>query len=403
MAGALNLGRRTRRRRVRRGTAFAAGLLALAMPIATAGVAAAATLADLPSPSASVDGRVRQLAYNGNTLYLVGDFTHATDNGSTVSRNYAAAIDITTGHLLPWNPDANGSIYGIAVDPTNGVVYLGGKFTAIGGVTQTKLAQVSADSAAVNASWKQPVTGVVNSLSIGDGKLYVGGRFTKVSGAVRANAAAINLSTGTLDPSWQPNVSVGQLYVVKAAAGRVYLGGNATSIDGSTQLSKLAAVDTTTGALDPTFTPSPAIPWDVFDVDVTATAVYVAVGGPGGRLWSLRPDGSTNWVVTVDGNMIAVADVGGLIVAGGHFNFVCTSFVLGPHGVCNGPSSERKKLAAVDANGVLQAWAPNANSAQGAYAVRSDAAGDQVAVGGDFTSFHLKKVPQAHVALFSVN
>jgi hypothetical protein len=401
VADLLRLGRSTRR--IRRSTALAAGLLALAMPIATAGVAAAATLADHASPSASVDGRVRQVAYNGDTLYLVGDFTHATDNGSTVTRNHAAAIDITTGHLRPWDPNANGSIYGIAVDAADGVVYLGGKFTTMGGVNEANLAQVSPDTGAVSPAWKQPVTGVVNSLSIGNGMLYVGGRFTKVSGAVRANAAAINLTAGTLDPNWQPNVSGGQLYVVKATSGRVYLGGNAISIDGSTQLSKLAVVDPTTGGLDPTFTPGFAIPWDVFDVDVTPTALYVAVGGPGGWLWSLGLNGATNWVATVDGNIMTVTDVGGLVVFGGHFNFVCSSFVLGPHGVCTGPSSERKKLAAVDANGVLQAWAPNANSAQGVYAARADAAGDQLAVGGDFTKFLVGKVQQAHVAVFPVS
>jgi hypothetical protein len=403
MPALLRRGRSSSRPRIRRCTAVSAGLLALAMPIATAEVASAATLADHPSPSASVNGRVRQLAYDGDTLYLVGDFTQATDSGSTVARNHAAAIDITTGHLLPWNPDANGSIYGIVVDSADGVVYLGGQFTTVGGVAETKLAQVSADSGAVSPTWKQPVSGVVNSLSIDNGKLYVGGRITKVGGVVRTGAAAIDLSTGALDPDWRPNVSGGQLYVVKAAAGRVYLGGDATSVDGSTTLSKLAVVDPTTGALDPTFTPGFAIPWEVYDIDVTATAVYVAVGGPGGWLWSMANDGSTNWVDTVDGNIMSVTDVEGLIVIGGHFNYVCSSYFLGPHGDCTGPSWNRKKLAAVDSAGVVQDWAPNANSAQGVYTARTDAAGDQLAVGGDFTKFQVGKVQQARLALFSVS
>jgi hypothetical protein len=70
---------------------------------------------------------------------------------------------------------------------------------------------------------------------------------------------------------------------------------------------------------------------------------------------------------------------------------------------CTGPSWERKKLAAVDSGGVVQDWAPNANSAQGVYTARADAAGDQLAVGGDFTKFQVGKVQQARLALFSVN
>lgn len=379
-----------------------AGLLALAAPLATATAASAATLSDIPTSSASVDGRVRQLAYDGDTLYLVGDFTQATDNGTTVTRNHAAAIDTTTGHLLPWNPDANGSIYGLAVDPAAGAVYLGGKFTTVGGVKETKLAQVSAATGAVNTGWKQPVGGVVNALSIDNGRLYVGGRITKVGTAARAGAAAIDLATGALDPDWQPVVSGGQVYAVKAAGGRVYLGSDATSVDGSTTLSKFAAVDATTGALDPTFTPNIAIPWESYDIDVTDTAIHVAVGGPGGWLWSMAQDGTTNWVKTVDGNIMTVTHVGDLVVIGGHFNYVCSSFFLGPHGDCTGPSWVRKKLAAFDTSGVIQDWAPNANSSQGAYTARPNDAGSQLAVGGDFTKFLAGKTLQAHLALFPV-
>jgi beta-propeller uncharacterized protein DUF5122 len=403
VAGPLSRGPSQRRRRLGARAAVSVGLLALVLPIATAGAAAAATLAGTPSASASVNGRVRQLAYIGDTLYLVGDFTQATDNGTTVTRNHAAAIDSTTGHLLPWNPNANGSIYGIAVDAANGVVYLGGKFTAIGGLAETKLAQVSADTGAANPAWKVKVGGVVNALSIGDGKLYVGGRITKVGTTPRTNAAAVDLGTGALDPTFAPAMPDGQLYSIKAAPGRIYLGGDSTSIDGSTRLSKLAAVDPTTGALDPTFVPTIAIPWDVFDIDVAATTVYVAVGGPGGWLWSLAPSGATNWVVTVDGNIQTVTDVGGLIVGGGHFDNVCSNYYLGPHGDCTGVSWPRKKLFAVDSNGALQDWAPTANSALGVYTARANAAGSQLSVGGDFTSFMHKTIQQPHVALFGIS
>ena len=142
------------------------------------------------------------------------------------------------------------------------------------------------------------------------------------------------------------------------------------------------------------------VPWEVFNLDVTPTTVYAAVGGPGGRVFSMGLDGTVNWFVTVDGNVQAVTDVGGLIVAGGHFDFFCSSPVLGPRGVCVGTDWQRKKLVAVDTNGCCRTGHRRATRPSASTPLRTDAAGDQIAVGGDFTTFHFNAIQQPHVALF---
>ena len=71
---------------------------------------------------------------DGRRLYVGGLFT--TVGGQ--SRGRLAAIDKTTGLLMPWNPQANGTVRSIAV--SGGKVFVGGEFTAINGQARSKLA-----------------------------------------------------------------------------------------------------------------------------------------------------------------------------------------------------------------------------------------------------------------------
>ena len=111
--------------------------------------------------------------------------------------------------------------------------------------------------------------------------------------------------------------------------------------------------------------------------------------------------GAKNWIVTADGGFQAATLVGGMIVAGGHFDNVCSTPAQGSHGTCTGGSVQRKKLILLNTSGVLQSWAPQADSAEGDFCLTTNAAGTQVAAGGDFTHFHFGSVSQAHVAVFA--
>jgi hypothetical protein len=386
--------------RARRLLPLAAGLAAMALPIAAASVAAAATLSDTPLKTTTVNGRVRETAYSGTTLYLVGEFTSATDNGVTVTRNHAAAIDTTTGHLLAWNPNVNGNVYAVAVDPVNARVYLGGNFTTVGGAAHKDLARVVFGTGAVDATWAHSAQGTVWSMSVGNLRLYIGGGFATVDNIPRGGLAAFTLLSGHIDSIWLPQSVGGKVRAVSATSTRIYVAGEGSALDGVAQFGKLGAVNPSSGALDKTF--NAHMPYRVFKLDVTPTAVYAAADGHGGHLWSISLAGAQNWIVTADGGFQAATVIGGLVVAGGHFDNVCKTPSTGPNGTCLGGATQRKKLAAFSpTTGALQTYAPQADSAEGVFTLQSNAAGTQMAVGGDFTTFHFKTIKQAHVALFA--
>jgi hypothetical protein len=396
---------RVRARRSPKLLLSALGLAAMAIPLAQAGSAAAATLSDSPSPSTSFNGRVDEFAYSGNTLYVVGEFTQATDNGVTVTRSHAAAIDWTTGHLLPWNPAPNGSVFAIAVDAANGWVYLGGGFGKVQKVATKDLARVSATgTGAVDPTFVHTFDLSVYGMSLGNGRLYVGGAFNTVDGIAQPQAAAFDLPSGTLDPTWLPQLVGGKVHSVVATPTRVYIAGESTTLDGSANASKLGAVDPVTGALVPVTSFKVKVPYRVFKLDVTPTAIYAAADGNGGHLWSIGLDGSTNWIVTADGGFQAVTDINGLVVAGGHFDNVCSTPAQGAQGTCLQGSTVRHKFLMVDAaTGTLQSWNPNADSPLGDFSLATSPDGSQVAAGGDFTNFKSRAITQPHMALFNAS
>lgn len=79
---------------------------------------------------------ISALAALGTTVYVAGSFT--TIAGTP--RNNLAAFDVTTGAILPWNPNANGQVTALTIQ--DGVVYVAGAFTSIGGATRYSLAKV---------------------------------------------------------------------------------------------------------------------------------------------------------------------------------------------------------------------------------------------------------------------
>ena len=95
----------------KRAAVAAVGLAALA----TASVANAAVMQQRPAASYQANGTVRKIIIVGNTAYLGGQFTAMipSGGGTQVTRNHLAAVDMTTGGLLPWNPNANGTVYAL--------------------------------------------------------------------------------------------------------------------------------------------------------------------------------------------------------------------------------------------------------------------------------------------------
>jgi hypothetical protein len=341
------------------------------------GTAAAVVVGPTPEVTASVNGTVYSVVYAGNTVYLGGQFSTATDSSGTVTRNNAAAIDASTGQLLPWNPDANASVRAIAVVPAG--VALGGAFTTVNGQTHLRLAVVNSTTGAPT-SFSGSTSSTVRSLASDySGRLYVGGAFTKVSGQARSGLAAFNGNTLT---TWAPKAA-GTVLSLHTANGWVFAGGTFTSVNTTAGSGYLAALDPSSGAVITSWNPPLSVP--VLDIDTDPTTVYAAADGTGGQLDAYTlTDGTRRWTVSTDGGVQAVAVWGSDVYFGGHFDYVGT--VL------------RRKLGLVNTSGVLQAWNTRTNSAAGVFALATN--GTRLAAGGAFTTFKGGTISQPHFAQF---
>jgi hypothetical protein len=373
--------------RVRRRLTLVVGVAGVAV-LAVAGVAWAVVGAH-PTPSYQTNGRVNEIVVSGSTVYIGGQFTSvrpAGDKAGTgeVARNHAAAFNITTGALLPWNPNVTGSaVRAMAVNGST--VFLGGSFSKVGTTGEKNLAAVNPTTGAVMTTWKATTNGQVNSMVLHNGTLYLGGNFTTINSSVRSYLGGVLSKDGTIT-SWAPSADDDvKAMVLSPDATRVIAGGLFTHINGSSQ-SHIAALDVTSGS---PLSWQTHVAYSVIDLAADAGGVYVAGAGGGGNFAGFNPTtGAQLWEGGTNGNVQAIGVVGGIVYLGGHFQTYC-----GPqHGqhTCTTPTSRDKLLAVTEGNGVLQPWDPGANSVLGVFALTGDPTSGALFTGGDFTSIGLR-------------
>jgi outer membrane protein assembly factor BamB len=111
----------------------------------------------------------------------------------------------------------------------------------------------------------------------------------------------------------------------------------------------------------------------------------VAGGGGGGNFAALNPaTGGMLWNGGTDGNVQAVAVVGGVVYFGGHYGNYCGPG-SGAHS-CAHPTVRKKLLAVDETSGSLLSWNPGANSALGIFSLTGDPATGDLFAGGDYTT-----------------
>ncbi len=128
---------------------------------------------------------VRVLALSDSTVYVGGKFT--TVSGQL--RNSIVAINARTGIPTLWNPNVQnvigttsnpGFVFSITVDSPR--VYLGGRFNRVGGETRNNAAAVNVtDGNPVD--WNPSITGTaasVNAIETGGSTIFAGGSFTTI-------------------------------------------------------------------------------------------------------------------------------------------------------------------------------------------------------------------------------
>jgi uncharacterized delta-60 repeat protein len=327
---------------------------------------------------------------------LAGGF-FANVGGQT--RRAIARLDATTGLADSFNPNANGSVFSIAVQ-TDGKVLAGGIFTGIGGQTRNHIARLDATTGLAD-SFNPDAAGLstVSAIAVqADGRILAGGFFTSIGGQTRNNIARLDATTGLAD-SFNPNASGGVHSIAVQADGRILAGGFFTGIGGQTR-NNIARLDAATGLAD-SFDPNASS--NVFSIAVQADGKILAAGdfttlAPNGgaavtrnRIARLEVDGRLDQTLNLNATgsgilataLATAVQPDGKILIGGGFTTVL--------GVA------RNKMARLNTDGTLDtAFSPNA-SGPSAYidsiAVQADG---KILAGGSFTS--IGGQPRNHIA-----
>ncbi len=279
----------------------------------------------------NADNTVYTIVIQPDGKILIGGFfsTLTPNGGAAVPRNRIARLNIDGTVDAAFNPDLNGEVFSIAVQP-DGKVLAGGSFTTAAGgtVSRNRIARFDGMTGAPD-SFDPNVSGssvsVVRAIALqSNGKILIGGAFTTLTpngGApvTRNNIARLN-PDGTAD-SFDPNASSSVYAIAVQADGKIVIGGFFISLSpngGATVATTRIARLNTDGSLDTTFNPSAV--GNVRSI-VIQTDGKILVGGV--SLRRLNMDGTDSFILGTSSTVFAIAvQSDGKVLAGGAFTTV---------------------------------------------------------------------------------
>jgi len=340
-----------------------------------------------------VDGRVEDIAIDGDTVFVGGSFTQVREprSGEIIDQPYLFAYSKSTGRIIrDFDPVLNRKVLALETTGEGTGVFAGGAFTTINGETNRRgLVKIGADGDRVFGFGARP-DARINTLVRMDDTLYLGGSFTSVSQTQVENLAAVNTSTGAVSPGlnldFDGTISTTRTVGVQGvddiditSDGRLMvLIGNFLSIDGISR-SRLAVLELDGQARVSTWNsdvydvqcPASKFPQYIRGIDIAPDDAYFIAGSSGWRFFNRPTEPACDSVVRFDFGNLDDADVqptwvnytGGdsvfdvvstdhAIYAGGHFRWLNNDTTS--DGRTAGPGSvPRRGLAAIDpANGL---------------------------------------------------
>ncbi|MGH9038827.1 MAG: WD40 repeat domain-containing protein [Acidimicrobiia bacterium] len=359
-------------------------------------------------------GRVLAVIEVGNTLYMGGEFTTVTPPGAGVKgpptpRAHFAALDVTTGELLAFDPGPDGPVRAFALSADGQKLFVGGTFNTMAGVPAKNLTVLDLASGQFDPTFIKgnPNSGV-RALALRSDRLYAAGNFDTITRDgvehSRSQVAAYDTGTGalvdTFVPPGMPNGEyVGQtgeesssgngiVYTLGVSRDGTMLHVGGTFLDFGGQ-DGLVTLDTATG--EPSAWQG-SMERPVFGMDMAPDGhtFYVATGGPGGRLYKFVPgaDADAEWEARTDGDATDVIATEEVIYLLGHYDYIILDKDSDCYQYCpDDGNPNRRHLAAFDpANGNLDGWNATANTPQGPY--HGYLGAHHLYIAGDFTEIN---------------
>lgn len=300
---------------------------------------------DLPSgalsswnPNSRPHGTIEAVVATGSTVYLGGIFTQIGSASAPV-RNNLAAVDTSTGALLPFDPNVVGNVTTLSL--SGQILYVGGTVTSIGGQARDGAGSVNAATGAV--------TSFAPAMGGSSAGFYVTPTTVYLAGGV-PRAMAVDPTIGARQTTWSPALGSGANVIAPYGTG-ILIGGGFTAINVQPR-QNLAAIDLTTGRATDW---KPRCSSDVFALALVGSTIYVGgsfsnlTGQPRKNLGAVTTAGTLlPFRADTDDEVLAIASLNSRIFIGGRFEAVS--------GVV------RSRLASLDPiTGAVGAWDPKAD------------------------------------------
>ena len=282
--------------------------------------------ADSFDPNANDLVRVVVLQQDGKIL-IGGNFTTLSPNGGpAITRNSIAKLNPDGTLDILFNPNADGVVYDILLQP-DGKILASGTFQNIGGQTRNGIARLDMTTGLAD-SFDPNAFGIDTCLAFqADGKILAGGTFLNAGGQSRVHMARLDPTTGLAD-SFDPHVAPGAPNAIAVQAdGNILVGGSFTNIGGQPR-NYIARLDPTTGlanSFDPNANGSIAIHSMRVQADgnILAGGSFTSIGGQP-RNYIARLDAATGLADSFDPSandtVRSIAQrADGTILAGGDF------------------------------------------------------------------------------------
>lgn len=269
------------------------------------------------------NGHVRAIVQHGGLAYIGGDFQYVGPR-----RPFGAVVNSTDGLLSSSQALPNGPVYAVVPIPDGADDgsdpdgwYIGGAFTQVNGQPRNRLARINFDGS-LDASFTPSVEGgtvFALALALADGYLYVGGDYSTIGDGAYSSLARMNTTSGSPDDNWKPALSGGAVRALAVYSGSLFAGGDFTTI-GSTAYNGLASFQISpANAIPSTWNPNvvggPVKALAVRGTDLIVGGDFTTIAGssstPRLTAFSLTtpesPSHNTAWIPSPNGSVNAFA------------------------------------------------------------------------------------------------